>query len=339
MKAMGLYSAKGIIPAIGAPNWEEAGDPHLRTALHELITQCRENTDSFVWFGVFEPTKPEMDLIAEAFELPHLQVEDASNPEQRAKIELDESGHGLAIIKLLDYVDSTADVHTGQLAVFIGPWFVVTVRHGSIGQLDDIAHRIETSARLRAHGPLSVFYAILDAAVDRYLSVSDSLVEDVEEVESTVFAQKSIASNANRIYLLKRENVEIRRAIVPLLITAQDFSQGDRMYIPAELKPYFQDVGDHLLRVSDSVDTSDNLLMTMLVVSTSLQDLQQNRDVRKISAYVAIAAVPTMIAAIYGMNFEYMPELHESYGYPVVLAVMGIICGFLFRAFKKSSWL
>lgn len=336
---MGLYSAAGVIPAIGAHSWQEPGDPHLRTALHELVTQCCENAESFVWLGVFEPTKPEMELIAEAFALPHLQVEDATNPEQRAKIELDESGHGLAIIKLLDYVERTSDVHTGQLAIFIGPWFVVTVRHGSIGQLDDIRHRIEASPSLRAHGPLSVFYAILDAAVDKYLSVSDSVAEDVEEVESDVFAQTSIANNANRIYRLKRENVEIRRAIVPLLITAHDFSQGDRMYIPAELKPYFQDIGDHLLRVSDSVDTSDNLLMTMLIVSTSLQDLQQNRDVRKISAYVAIAAVPTMIAAIYGMNFDNMPELHESYGYPVVLGVMGIICVFLFRAFKKSGWL
>ena len=328
---MGLYSAAGVIPATGAYNWQEPGDPHLRTALHELVTQCRENADSFIWLGVFEPTKPEMELIAEAFELPHLQVEDAANPQQRAKIELDESGHGLAIIKLLDYVESTSDVHTGQLAIFIGSWFVVTVRHGSIGQLDDIRHRIETNPTLRAHGTLSVFYAILDAVVDRYLSVSDSVAEDVEVVETDVFAQSSIASNANRIYRLKRENVEIRRAIVPLLITAHDFSQGDRMYI--------QDIGDHLLRVSDSVDTSDNLLMTMLVASTSLQDLQQNKDMRKISAYVAIAAVPTMIAAIYGMNFDNMPELHESYGYPVVLGVMGIICVFLFRAFKKSGWL
>ena len=336
---MGLYSLEGEISTVGAHSWQKPGDSGLGSTLNELIAQCRERTASFVWVGVFEPSKREMELIAAAFELPALQVEDAANPMQRAKIELNANGHGLAIIKLLDYVEKTDDVTTGQLAIFLGPWYAITVRHGRIGELDNIRERIATSPELRTHGPISVFYSVLDAAVDGYLSVSDSVAEDVEELETAVFAQNSIGSNANRIYRLKRENVEIRRAIAPLLVTAHDFAQGDRTYVPDDLKPYFQDIGDHLLRASDSVDTTDSLLLTMLMVSTSLQDLQQNRDMRKISAYVAIAAVPTMVAAIYGMNFDNMPELHASYGYPVVLAFMGTICAILFRAFKKSGWL
>ena len=336
---MGVYSPDGVIPPTAAHSWQEPGDAYVGTALNEVIAQCKVNSGSFVWVGLFEPTMTEMELIAEAFALAPLQVEDAANPMQRAKIDLDGNGHGLAIIKVLDYVEETSDVITGQLALFLGPWFAITVRHGSIGNLDGIRSRLETSPTLRTHGPLAVFYSVLDAAVDGYLSVSDSVADDVEEAETAVFAQKAIGGSANRIYLLKRENVEIRRAVSPLLTTAHDFAQGDRTYIPEELRPYFQDIGDHLPRVADSVETSDNLLMTMLMASTSLQDLQQNRDVRKISAYVAIAAVPTMVAAIYGMNFDYMPELHEPWGYPVVLGVMGIACLLLFRAFKKSGWL
>ena len=336
---MGLYTPTGVIPTISAHSWQEPGDADLSSALFELIDSCQQTSDSFVWVGAFEPTKGELDLIARAFDLPPLQVEDAANPAQRPKIEFTQDGHGLAVIKVLDYVEKTADVLTGQLAVFLGPWYAITVRHGRIGNLDGIRSRLETDPSLRTHGPLSVFYSVLDAAVDGYLTVSDSVAEDVEEVETAVFAQNSIAGNANRIYRLKRENVEIRRAISPLIITAHDFAQGDRTYIPDELKPYFQDIGDHLLRVADAVESSDNLLMTMLMASNSLQDLQQNRDMRKISAYVAIAAVPTMVAAIYGMNFDYMPELHWVFGYPLVLGVMGIACLTLFRAFKKSGWL
>jgi magnesium transporter len=186
---------------------------------------------------------------------------------------------------------------------------------------------------------VSVLYAVLDLAVDGYLAVTDEVGIDVEELESEVFAWERAARTTNSIYRLKRENVEIRRAISPLVVWAHDVVAERLEWVPDDLRPYFRDVGDHLLRVSDTVEATDNLLMAMLMASTSLQDLQQNQDMRKISAWVAIAAVPTVIAGIYGMNFDNMPELHERLGYPIILSLMAVICLALFTAFKRSGWL
>ena len=336
---MGLYTVEAALPVSDVHNWEQPGDTHPEPKLRELKKQCQSADGGFVWLGLFEPTKAELDMVAEVFELPKLQVEDAANKAQRAKFEFDANGHGLAILKTLDYVDSTSDVLTGQLAVFIGSWFAITVRFGQIGDLRPTRGRLEDSAELRGHGSVSVLYAVLDLAVDGYLSVSDEVSFDVENLESSVFSQESIGTTANSIYRLKRENVEIRRAVSPLVMWAHDAVAGRVGWVPDGLRPYFRDIGDHVLRASDAVEATDNLLMTMLTASTSLQDLQQNRDMRKISAWVAIAAVPTAVAAIYGMNFTQMPELDQPWGYPAVLGFMGVVCVLLFRAFKRSGWL
>jgi magnesium transporter len=336
---MGLYTPGSVQSAADVRNWEVPGDSHPEPKLRDLKARCLAAENAFVWLGLFEPTRAELDMIADVFELPRLQVEDASNSAQRAKFEIDADGHGLAVLKMLDYVDSTSDVHTGQLAVFVGPWFAITVRYGQIGDLRGIRRRLADSAELRSHGPVAVLYAVLDLAVDGYVEVTDEVGIDVENLESLVFTQDRSGGTANSIYLLKRENVEIRRAIGPLVIWAHDAVGEHLTWVPDGLRPYFRDIGDHLLRVSDTVESTDNLLMTMLMASTSLQDLQQNQDMRKISAWVAIAAVPTAVAAIYGMNFDNMPELHQTWGYPAVLLVMGLGCTFLFRAFKRSGWL
>jgi magnesium transporter len=274
-----------------------------------------------------------------AFDLPHLQVEDAANDAQRPKVEVADDARVFVIAKMLDYVELSSDVQTGQLSVFIGPWYAVTVRYGQIGDLRGIRSRLEGSPDLRAHGPVSVLYSVLDLIVDGYLTVTDEIAQDIEEVETEVFSGSLSNSNANRIYRLKRENVEIRRAISPLVPFAHTWVNESMTWIPTEMLPYFRDIGEHMLRASDATESSDNLLMTMLMVSTSLQDLQQNRDMRKISSWVAIAAVPTMIAGIYGMNFDYMPELHQPWGYPAVLLLMGTACFSLYRGFKRSGWL
>ena len=322
-----------------AHSWDQPGegDPHAR--LIELRDACMGHAGSFTWVGLFEPPRDELSMVAEVFDLPRLQVEDAANPEQRPKFEIDDHGHGLALVKVLDYRDSTSDVLTGQLAVFIGPWYVVTVRYGQIGDLSGIRERLDASPELRSIGPAGVLYAIMDMVVDGYLIISDEVAADVENLESRVFAQERISGNANSIYRLKRENIEMRRAISPLVPWAHDAVDERLEWVPEPLRVYFRDIGEHLLRAWDGVESVDNLLMTMLMASTSLQDLQQNRDMRKISAWVAIAAVPTAIAAIYGMNFDTMPELHQPWGYPAVLLVMAGGCLFLYRAFKKSGWL
>jgi magnesium transporter len=339
IRGLGLYRSDDVTPLTDVHNWEQAGDTHPEPKLRELKDRCAGEEDAFVWVGLFEPTKAELDMVADVFELPRLQVEDAANPLQRPKFELDATGHGVAVLKILDYVDSTSDVLTGQLAVFIGPWYAVTVRHGLIGDLRGIRERLDGDAGLRAYGPVAVLYAVLDMAVDGYLQVSDEVGMDVENLEAEVFAEDRTASTTNSIYRLKRENVEIRRAVGPLVVWAHDVVAERTTWVPPGLRPYFRDIGDHLLRASDGTESTDNLLMAMLMASTSLQDLQQNRDMRKISAWVAIAAVPTAIAAIYGMNFDTMPELHQTWGYPAVLGVMAVSCVLLFRAFKRSGWL
>lgn len=336
---MGLYTAQGVTSPADVQGWEASGAPAPDDTIRRLKERCLSTPDAFVWLGLSEPTRPELQMISEVFELPQLQVEDAANPAQRPKFELDDEGHGLVVLKLLDYVDSTSDVLTGQLAVFVGSWFAITVRYGQIGDLAGIRQRLERSPGLRGHGSVAVLYAVMDMAVDGYLTVSDEVALDVEDLETEVFAQERTAGTAGSIYLLKRENVEMRRAVGPLLTFAHQLVAESVRWTPEELRPYFRDVGEHVLRVYDAVESTDNLLMTMLMASTSLQDLQQNRDMRKISAWVAIAAVPTMIAGVYGMNFDNMPELHEKWGYPIVLALMGMVCFTLYRGFKRSSWL
>lgn len=336
---MGIYSPSSTVNIDDIRSWQEPGDGHPEVKLEGLQQQCAEIPDSFVWLGLFEPTKDELEIVERIFSLAHLQVEDAANPTQRAKFDFDRNGHGVAILKVLDYTEHSSDVHTGQIAIFVGPWFVVTVRFGQVGDLRGIRERLQTQPELRQFGPVSVLYAVADKVVDEYVAVSDEISVDIEELETTVFNSNDRKDSADRIYRLKRENVEIRRAISPLVNGAHDFVDSRLPWVPEQLQPYFRDVGEHIMRVHDSVEGSDNMLMTMLMASTSLQDFQQNKDMRTISAYVAIAAVPTMIAGIYGMNFDNMPELHEQYGYFVVLGVMATICGLMYRAFRKSGWL
>ncbi len=339
IRGLGLYTPSEAIDIMDVRNWEEPGDGPVEDKLLSVKNRCADLPGSFVWIGLFEPTKAELEIIADTFSLDHLLVEDAANPAQRPKFELDRKGRGLVILKILDYVESTSDVNTGQLAVFIGADYVITVRFGQIGDLRSIRSRIQSSPNLREIGPLGVLYALMDSIVDGYVSVSEEVSVDIENLETQVFSKDYSSSSVDQIYRLKRENVEIRRATNPLTPLAQHLTARQVTWVPSELDGYFRDIGDHILRVSDAVESSDNLLMTLLMASTSLQDLQQNQDMRKISGWVAIAAVPTMIAGIYGMNFDNMPELHQPWGYPAVLALMGGSCFAIYRAFKRSGWL
>jgi len=230
-------------------------------------------------------------------------------------------------------------VETGQIAIFTGPGYAITVRHGTHGDLAAVRTRIGASRVLRMHGPLSVLYSIMDMTVDGYLAVTDEVLDDVGEVEADVFAMNPTPGVTRRIYDLKRENMSVRRAVNPLVAVAHELAAETFEPIPEDLKPYFRDVGEHILRVHDTVESADSLLMTMLMASTALQDLQQNADTRKISAWVAIAAVPTVAGGIYGMNFEYMPELTWRWSYPIVLGVLATICLLLYRGFKRNGWL
>jgi len=315
-----------------------------KAPLAELIHQARKlasgRSNGYVWVELEDPTHDEVRPVADAFELPQLEVDDALNYKQRAKIDFDlATGRHFAVIKTLRNHRDATSYSRGQTSIFIGTGYAVTVSHGANADLTEVLHRIEHDDVLRDHGPFAVLYGVFDFNVDDYLSLAEAVTLDVNEREVEVFNDKPSKDLTKNIYNLKRSNIEARRAVSPLAAPALQWTHEGDTSIPEELRPYFQDIGEHLLRVLDTVEANDNLLLSMLMASTSLQDLQQNKDMRKISAWVAIAAVPTMIAGLYGMNFDNMPELHWEYGYYVVLGVLGLISFGLYRAFKKSGWL
>lgn len=292
---------------------------------------------AFAWIGLDDATHAEIDEVADIVGLDDLLLEDAISPQQRARIEL-RPDELFMIVKSLIWVGDTRDVETGQIAVFIGPGYAITRLTGTGFATDEIRQRMRENPDLKAAGPMSIAWAIADLAVDGYLEVGESIEAEIEQIEEDLFAEVP-PELASRIYRLNRENIEMRRAVRPLLPIATRLTQGSQEGVPRLLRPFFQDIGDHLLRANDMVDAYDTALMTMLMASTARQDLRQNRDMRKIAAWAAIIAVPTAIAGIYGMNFDDMPELHWTFGYPLVLAIMAGICIVLYRGFKRSDWI
>lgn len=304
--------------------------------IRQTRKEAHDDASSFVWVKVADPTHEELEFFRDLLDLPQLQVDDAEQPRQRPKIEPDPN-RAFVVLKELRYDDKLSAVETGQVAVFLGPGYVLSIRHGSAAP-GSARQVVRNHLELTRFGPTSVLWAIADVIVDGYLEIVAHLGVDLEAVEEIVFSE-SRNEHAGLIYNLKRENLEVRRAVAPLAVQARRLVQGGIADIPDELGPYFSDIGDHVMRAYEMVETYDQLLMTMLMAATSQQDLRQNQDMRKISAWAAIIAVPTAIAGIYGMNFEEMPELHWTYGYPTVLVGMLAVCLVLHRVFKRSGWL
>ncbi|MSV72381.1 MAG: magnesium transporter CorA [Actinobacteria bacterium] len=317
-----------------APEARQVGEQ-----LRNVLRQVRADPDpsSFVWLGLYQPTVAEMSIVAEELGLPALQVEDSLNVRQRAKAEK-QGDSTFLLFKVLKYVEETSDVETGQISMFVGKHFVVTVRFGGVGELQDVRSLLESKPDLLRLGVLSVVYEVMDDVVDGYTFVADELERDIDVIQESVFSQVR-TDDSQAIYRLKREVIEMKRAVLPLVPAAHDRFEASILDMPEALTPYFRDISDHILRVSDQVEGYDNLLATLLSASTQRLELQQNSDMRQISAWVAIAAVPTMIAGIYGMNFDNIPELHWQYGYFMVISVMFGACGLMYRAFKRSGWL
>ena len=306
--------------------------------LSDELDVLRLAHDGFLWIGLKDPTDEEFDLVNEELHLHPLAVEDAVNGHQRAKIEQYETST-FVVLKTLRYVDATSDIVTGELMLFIGDHFVVTVRHGEGNPLAGVRQRLEGDAARLDHGPMTVLHAVMDSVVDNYLVVDREVRKDLEQIEEQVFASE-LGGDANTIYRLKREVLEFRRASQPLADTlAQFMERGRGRALADEIMPFFRDVADHLRLINDHVESYDRLLTDVLSAHLASVSVKQNADMRRISAWVAIAAVPTMIAGIYGMNFEHMPELGWRYGYPTVLAVILAACIILFWRFRRAGWL
>ena len=291
----------------------------------------------FQWIGIHDPSPDELDLIARTFDLHPLAVEDAGDSHQRPKLERYDDTLFL-VLKTLWYVDEEDAVETGEINVFVGRDFVVTVRHGKGIDLAASRRDLEHRAKVLEHGPMAVLYAICDRVVDEYEKVGEALEIDVDEVEESVFSPVR-TDDSNRIYVLKREIAEVRRAVMPLREPMRKFASGVDDGIPPETATYFRDVADHLHRVSEVIDNLDGLLSTAFDAHIARISMQQNEDMRKISAGAALVVVPTLIAGVYGMNFDHMPELHWTYGYAYAIALMVGVSVALFAWFKKSGWL
>jgi magnesium transporter len=298
---------------------------------------ANENEDDFVWVGLFEPTEEEMSKVADTFDLHPLAVEDAVTAHQRPKLERYREAIFM-VLKTIWYVDAEDAVETGEIAVFVGSNYVVTVRHGEGADLAVTRRELEQHTEVLGHGPYAVLYSVCDRVVDAYEAVAADLETDVDEIELSVFSDNR-SKDSQRIYTLKREVAEFRRAVAPLREPLTRFAQCQVSGMPQAAGAFFRDVNDHALRVYEQIENLDLLLSSAHDAHMAQISVQQNDDMRKISAWVAMAAVPTMIAGIYGMNFEHMPELGWTYGYPLAVFVMLVICGGLFRLFKKSGWL
>jgi magnesium transporter len=315
----------------------------------EALDQVRGGGDGFVWIGLHEPSEQEFSGIAEVFGLHPLAVEDAVMAHQRPKLERYDDTLFMVFktIRYVEHAELTATsevVESGEVMVFTGRHFVITVRHGGHGSLRALRHRLEDDPELLARGPSAVLHAIADQVVDDYLAVTDALQDDIDEVEIDVFSAVQgrtprSGGDAGRIYQLKREVLEFKRAVSPLLRPMQLLSERPMRVVDPEIQKYFRDVADHVARVHEQVIGFDDLLNSILQANLAQATVVQNEDMRKITAWAAIFAVPTMITGVYGMNFDHMPELHTRFGYPVVLIGMISVCFAIHRGFRRNGWL
>jgi magnesium transporter len=315
-----------------------SGRPHYADALRT----ARTTDDAFVWVGLHEPTEAEFADIASTFDLHPLAVEDAVRAYERPKLERygDVTFVVLKTALYCEHAELMADteiVEIGEVFLFIGRDFVISVRHGNACRLVGVRARLEERPDLLGLGPWSVFHAVCDNVVDTYVDVAEALEEDIDELEREVFGPST--TEVQRIYQLKRELVEFKRAVLPLARPLDGLVAGQIPTVPMELRRYFRDVTDHHVRVTEQISGFDDLLTSILQADLARIGIQQNSDMRKISAWAAIAVALTVVTGTYGMNFANMPELHWRYGYFVVLAAMAAVSIGLFRVFKKTGWL
>ena len=297
----------------------------------------RPGDGGFVWIGLHEPTPNEFDSLRREFNLHPLAVEDAIKAHQRPKLDVYDD-MVFIVLKTARYVDSQEIVAIGELLVFVGHDYIITVRHGEASSLSGARETLERDPERLRCGPSAALHAILDRVVDDYIPALEGLDNDVDEVEAQLFSERRV-DLARRIYLLQREVLEFRRAVAPLVDPVDRLARGDYAQVHPDIQAYFSDVNDHLIRSRDQLDQLRDLLAGSLHANLAQVGVRQNEDMRRISAWVAIIAVPTAIAGIYGMNFDHMPELRWELGYPAALLLMLTICTFLYYRFKRAGWL
>jgi magnesium transporter len=305
--------------------------------LDHALETGRAADDRFVWIGLHEPTADEFEAVAKEFGLHPLAVEDAIKAHQRPKLELYDDNLFL-VLKSAGFEPDGELVELSQIMIFLGEGYIVTVRHGSSGELGRVRHALEHNARHLTWGTTSVLYAVTDRVVDDHTGVARQLEPVIDDIEQEVFSGAR-PGQAARIFRLRREVLDFKRAVGPLIEPVGRLARGEIRCIHEDATEYFRDVHDHLLRVNDQIDKFDTLLSSAMEAHVAQVGLRQNEDMRRISAWVAILAVPTMIAGIYGMNFDNMPELRQESGYFFVLGLMVVCCSVLYLLFRRRGWL
>ncbi len=302
----------------------------------EQISDYVGRPECFVWVGLKDPDETELAEMQEEFGLHELAVEDAHNGHQRPKIE----EYGDSLFAVLHTVETgETELTVGEVDIFVGKNYILSVRNRYERGFQSVRARCEREPELLRHGSGFVFYALIDAVVDRYFPVLDALDTEIEQVEARIFEGTSPRANIKAMYTLKHKLNTLQHAIVPLLEAVSKLYGGRVPQICAGLQEYYRDVYDHLVRLNQSINSQRDTVITAMSVNVSMITLQEGEVTKRLAAYAALVAVPTLIAGIYGMNFHHMPELDFEYGYPMALAVMGGIDSYLFRRFRKAGWL
>ena len=304
-------------------------DPH---EIHEYVGR----RDCFVWVALVDATEDELEEMRDEFDLHELAVEDARHGHQRPKIE--EYGDSLFVVIQTIEPDGS-DLRVGEVDIFSGPNYILSVRYRGERGFADVRARCEREPELLRHGSGYVLYALMDAIVDRYFPTIDTLEEELEQIEERIFAGGAARTQVEALYGIKQKLVILKHAVAPLLEATSKLHGGRVPQICAGMGEYFRDVYDHLARLNQSIDSIRDMVTMAMSVHLSLSTMQENETTKRLAAYAALVAVPTMIAGLYGMNFDNMPELRWHLGYPVTLLVMATIDIYLFYRFRKTGWL
>jgi len=295
-----------------------------------------QRPECFVWVAIKDPEPAELEAMQEEFHLHDLAVEDALLGHQRPKIE----EYGPSLFVVLHMIENGADELTvGEVAIFAGSNYILSVRIRAERGFVDVRKRCEEEPELLKHGSGYVLYALMDAVVDRYFPVLDAIETELEQVEEKIFAKQTERQSIEALYSTKQKLMTLKHAVEPLLEAMSRLHGGRVPQLCLSLQDYFRDVSDHLVRLHQSIDSSRDMVTTAISVSLSLVSLQENEVTKRLAAYGALIAVPTLIAGIYGMNFENMPEIRWQHGYPVALIIMAVVDLYLFFRFRKAKWL
>ena len=326
---------KGVVACVAYAAGRRVGDVAI-----EDISEVLKQPDRFVWIGLHEPDQELLRVVQEEFGLHDLAIEDAHRAHQRPKLEVYD-GSLFIVLHTVSIKPGTKQLDFGETHLFVGPRYIVTVRHGPSLPYGEVRARCESQPTLLAKGPGFALYALMDFIVDRYFPAVDVIEDQLEAIEEEIFGTSRgvTRETTGRIYHLKRELLHLKRAISPLIDVTNRLMRFDIELLPEDTRPYFRDVYDHVVRINEMTDMLRELLTSALEANLSLMSVRQNEDMKRLAGWAAIIAVPTAIAGIYGMNFDNMPELKWSWGYPLVMGGMIAVCVFLYARFKRAGWL